>query len=152
MSDFTGPVHEDTKHEPYDTPTGNRLYTTYQLLKEFDTRVPQTNSNTFNFDMDMRRYFDSTSGHAQRTEEQKVEDDCELLYPFLGEVITAIRGIGNWPVKDELFRDMEVLVNTEEVSFYLIFTVQIFLDIIYALDEAIKDAFLTFLRPKTTIL
>ncbi|GAW14870.1 hypothetical protein ANO14919_042750 [Xylariales sp. No.14919] len=53
MRDFTGPVREDTKHEPYGTTTGNRLYTTCQLLEDFDTRVPQTNSNTFNFEVDM---------------------------------------------------------------------------------------------------
>lgn len=53
--------------------------------------------------------------------------------PFLTEIMTVVRCVGDWPVKDEFIRGVEEMDKTKQVPFYAVFAAQVFLDITYEL-------------------
>ncbi|KAI0156453.1 hypothetical protein GGR57DRAFT_463469 [Xylariaceae sp. FL1272] len=84
-------------------------------------------------------YYDPMSDRSRKSGQQKFEDDRALLMPFFTQLITAVRGVQDWPVKDEFTRGMEELDKTKKVPFYMVFAAQIFLDVTYELREDIEE-------------
>lgn len=96
-------------------------------------------------------YYNPASDRSRKTGKEKFEDDRALLMPFFTELITAIRMVKHWPVKDEFLRGMEELNRTKEIPFYLVFATQIFLDITYELGEDIQRPFRTLFNHTRTM-
>jgi hypothetical protein len=71
--------------------------------------------------------------------------------PYFTELMTAIRGARDWPVKDEFLRGIEELSNTLQVPFYAVFAAQIFLDITYELGKDTKRPFHTMVAHTTSM-
>ncbi|KAI1262316.1 hypothetical protein F5Y18DRAFT_397995 [Xylariaceae sp. FL1019] len=96
-------------------------------------------------------YYDPASDRSHKSGQQKFEDDRALLMPFFTQLSTAVRGVQDWPVKDEFTRGMQELDKTKKVPFYMVFAAQIFLDITYELRKDIERPFSTLID-HTTIM
>ncbi|KAI8626898.1 hypothetical protein F5Y19DRAFT_194089 [Xylariaceae sp. FL1651] len=135
-------------YDTYDVGYGT-YFTVYQLLEAFvdvlqPNQIPLYKEGTFG-------YYNPASNRSHKKGLQKFQDDRALLMPFFTEVMTAIRGVHDWPVKDELFRGIEELSKTKEVPFYAVFAAQIFLDITYQLGEDIERPFHTMIAHTATM-
>ena len=87
-------------------------------------------------------YFDPATDHSAKSGPEIFADDRALLMPFFTELVTAIRLVKDWPIKDEFFCGMEELSQTGTIPFYGVFATQIFLDIAYVLGPDISKPFL----------
>ncbi len=121
----------------------------YQLLEAFANVLQPGHLPLYK--EGMYGYYDPASDRSRKTGEQKFEDDCALLMPLFAELITVVRTVLDWPVKDEFLRGMEELDRTKEIPFYVVFATQIFLDITYELGGDIQKPFLTMVG-HTTIM
>ncbi|KAI1207163.1 uncharacterized protein F4807DRAFT_435922 [Annulohypoxylon truncatum] len=88
-------------------------------------------------------YYDPQSDRASKTGYQKFEEDRVLLMTIFTELMAVVRGIENYPVEDEFLRGIRELANTKQVSFYIVFAAQVFLDIHYTLREHAGKCFET---------
>ncbi|KAH6652650.1 hypothetical protein BKA67DRAFT_518867 [Truncatella angustata] len=88
-------------------------------------------------------WYDPNSDREAKSGYQKLEEDRALMMPFFTELMTVVRGVGDYPIKDEFIRGMEELDRTDKVPFYLVFAAQVFVDIHYVLRGQAIDAFKT---------
>ncbi|KAI1859910.1 uncharacterized protein JN550_011829 [Neoarthrinium moseri] len=86
-------------------------------------------------------WYDASSDRGAKTGYQKFEEDRTLLTPFFTELMTVVRGIGEYPVQDEFLRGMEELNTTNKVPFYLVFAAQVFVDIHHMLRGQATEGF-----------
>lgn len=63
------------------------------------------------------------------SEQEKFDQDTNLLMEILPEMLVLARWVQNYPVHDEFIRGMQELDRNREIPMYLVFAVQIFLDI-----------------------
>ncbi|KAI3326842.1 hypothetical protein HD806DRAFT_488357 [Xylariaceae sp. AK1471] len=131
---------DNFNYDTYDVGYGT-YFPVYRLLEAF-IDVLQPNQIPI-YKEGMFGYFDPASDRSHKTGWEKFQDDRALLMPFFTELMTAIRGVVDWPVKDEFLRGVEELGKTKEVPFYAVFAAQIFLDITYELGEDIESPFRT---------
>ncbi|KAI0141898.1 hypothetical protein GGR57DRAFT_519874 [Xylariaceae sp. FL1272] len=91
-------------------------------------------------------YWNKKSNRSQQTGEEKTADDQSLLWQYFTEVMVAVRGIGGYPVKEECFRGMEQMVETQRVPFFATFAAQVLLDIAYLLGPDIERPYRTLIE------
>ncbi|KAK8079330.1 hypothetical protein PG994_003137 [Apiospora phragmitis] len=96
-------------------------------------------------------YYDPKVNRSKLTGQQKFEQDRALLFPYFAELVTIIRGVRDWPVKDELLRGMEDVIRTKKITFGVVFAAQTFLDITYELGGGIDQPFYTLMKQTTVI-
>ncbi|KAI0903890.1 hypothetical protein F4823DRAFT_629042 [Ustulina deusta] len=125
-------------YDTYDVGYGT-YFSVYRILEGFvevlqPGKLPLYNEGMFG-------YYDPATDRSRKTGLQKFEDDRALLMLFISELMTAIRGVQDWPVKDEFLRGMEELI----------FAAQIFLDITYELGEDIQTPFNTMINHTTVM-
>ncbi|KAK7999004.1 hypothetical protein PG991_014679 [Apiospora marii] len=96
-------------------------------------------------------YYDPKADRSKLTGQQKYEQDRALLMPYFAELVTIIRGVRGWPVKDEFLRGFEDVVKTKEITFGVVFAAQMFLDITYELKNEIDHPFHTLVKQTTVI-
>ncbi|KAH8172494.1 hypothetical protein LIA77_06749 [Sarocladium implicatum] len=85
--------------------------------------------------------YDPGSDRDSKTGQEKfLEDQC-LLMQFFTELMTVVRMVPEYPVEDEFLREMRNLDHTKSMSFSLVFTAQIFLDIHHTMRAAIQRSF-----------
>ncbi|KAI0402171.1 hypothetical protein F4802DRAFT_577543 [Xylaria palmicola] len=137
---------DNLNYETYDVGDGTYLIV-YRMLEAF-VNVLQPGQLPL-YKEGMFGYYDPASDRSRKTGQQKFEDDRALLMPFFTELMTAILGGPDWPVKDEFFRGVEDLSKTKEVPFYAVFAAQVFLDITYELGEDIQRPFSTMVAHTT---
>ncbi|KAI1437888.1 hypothetical protein GGR50DRAFT_612235 [Xylaria sp. CBS 124048] len=139
---------DNFNYDNYDIGYGAYL-TVYRLLEGFiDVILPDQLPI---YKEGMFGYYNPRSDRSKKTGYQKFEDDRALLMPFFSELVTASRGVLDWPIKDEFLRGMEELAKNREVPFYMVFAAQIFLDITYKLGESITAPFQTMMSHITTM-
>lgn len=73
--------------------------------------------------------YDPASDRSLKTGRQRFIEDQILLMEFFTELITVVRCIPGYPVKDGFLCGMGELNKTGAIPFYLIFAAQVFLDI-----------------------
>ncbi|KAI0521398.1 hypothetical protein F5B22DRAFT_634763 [Xylaria bambusicola] len=131
---------DNFNYDTYDI--GYETYlTTYRLLESFiDLAQPKDLPLS---KKDMFGFYNTASHRSRKTGLQKFEDDRALLLVFFTELMTIIRCVKSWPVKDEFLRGIEELDKTRQVPFYAVFAAQVFLDITYELEEDIQRPFNT---------
>ncbi|KAI2627114.1 hypothetical protein GGS21DRAFT_254216 [Xylaria nigripes] len=134
--------NDNFNYDTYDIGYG-AYFTVYRLLEAFidviePGQIPIYKEGMFGS-------YDPASDRSRKTGYQKFEDDRALLMPFFTELMTASRGVVDWPIKDEFLRGVEELAETKRVPFYAVFAAQIFLDITYELRETIEKPFRTLL-------
>ncbi|KAH8842893.1 hypothetical protein MCOR27_000101 [Pyricularia oryzae] len=135
-------VKDNFNYKTYDIADGTYLLP-YRLLEAFIPVVEERGQVPI-YKEGMFGYWDPKSNRSLKTGLQKFEDDRALLMPFFSEIATAMRGVDNWPVKDELYQGVEELAKTKKVPFYAAFAAQIFLDITYELGEHVERGFDAF--------
>ncbi|KAK8045826.1 hypothetical protein PG996_013890 [Apiospora saccharicola] len=96
-------------------------------------------------------YYDPKVDRSKLTGQQKYEQDRALLMPYFAELVTIIRGVQDWPVKDEFLRGIEDAIKTKEITFGVIFAAQTFLDITYELKDEIDHPFGTLVKQTSVI-
>ncbi|KAI0416786.1 hypothetical protein F5X98DRAFT_387764 [Xylaria grammica] len=148
MDDIFTDEDDNLNYDTYDVGYGSYL-TVYRLLEAF-VGVLQPGQLPI-YKEGMFGVYDPTSDRSRKTGLQKFEDDRALLMPFFTELTTTIRGVQDWPVKDEFLRGIEELSKTKEVPFYAVFAAQIFLDITYKLGEDIQRPFGTMVTHTTAM-
>ncbi|RWA04499.1 hypothetical protein EKO27_g10609 [Xylaria grammica] len=126
----------------YDVANGT-YFSTYRLLESFTSLatdiIPLAKAAAF------VRY-NVTSDRSCKTGQEKYENDRALLMQFIPELMTAIRGVRDWPVIDKFMRGIEELRKTKEVPFAAVFAAQIFLDITYELGSDVQQPFHTLIK------
>lgn len=137
---------DNFNYNTYDVGSGTYL-TVYRSLEAFigvldPEGVPIYKDGMFGF-------YDPASDRSRKTGQEKFNDDRALLMSFFTELMTAIRGVRDWPVKDAFLLGMEELSKTNDVPFYAVFAAQIFLDITYELGEDIERPFDTMVAHTT---
>ncbi|KAI4862595.1 hypothetical protein F4820DRAFT_429953, partial [Hypoxylon rubiginosum] len=85
--------------------------------------------------------YDPRSNRESKSGHQKHEEDRVLIMKFFTELMAVERGVPGYPVADEFLRGVKELAETREVSFYLVFTAQIFIDIHHTLRVGASRAF-----------
>ncbi|KAI1809400.1 hypothetical protein GGS20DRAFT_572080 [Poronia punctata] len=130
--------NDNFNYETYDEGT---YFTTFRLLQGFlevldPNHLPLYKEGMFGT-------YDTASDRSSKSGFQKFEDDRALLMPFFSEMVTALRGGPDWPVKDEFLRGMDELSRTRKIPFYLVFAAQVFLDITYKLGPDIDRPYNT---------
>ncbi|KAK5626079.1 hypothetical protein RRF57_001794 [Xylaria bambusicola] len=139
---------DNFNYDTYDVGYGT-YFTTYRLLEAFiDVAQPQ---DLPLYKEGMFGFYDPASDRSRKTGLQKYEDDRALLMPFFTELMTAIRCVKDWPVKDEFLRGIEELDRTRQVPFYAVFAAQVFLDTTYELREDIQRPFDTMVKHTTVM-
>ncbi|KAK9350684.1 hypothetical protein V1523DRAFT_399017 [Lipomyces doorenjongii] len=93
--------------------------------------------------------YDPDSDLATKTGRQKFQEDQILLMEFFSELMTVIRCVPGYPVKDEFLRGMKELDKTRTVSFSLVFAAQIFLDIHHTMRTRVRLSFSTMVEQTT---
>ncbi|KAI2465388.1 hypothetical protein F4781DRAFT_26414 [Annulohypoxylon bovei var. microspora] len=88
-------------------------------------------------------HYDPLSNRASKSGYQKFEEDRVLLMTIFTEIMAVVRGVADYPVEDEFLRGIKELATTKQVSFYVVFAAQIFLDIHYTLREHAGRCFKT---------
>lgn len=96
-------------------------------------------------------FYDPKVDRSKLTGQKKYEQDRALLMPYFAELVTIIRGVRDWPVKDEFLRGIEDVIKTKEITFGVIFAAQTFLDITYELKDEIDHPFYTLVKQTTVI-
>ncbi|KAK8097029.1 hypothetical protein PG999_012973 [Apiospora kogelbergensis] len=96
-------------------------------------------------------YYDPEVNRSKLTGQKKFEQDRALLMPYFAELVTIIRGVGDWPVKDEFLRGIEDAIRTKEITFGVVFAAQTFLDITYELGEDTDQPFYTLVKQSTVM-
>ncbi|KLU83868.1 hypothetical protein MAPG_02918 [Magnaporthiopsis poae ATCC 64411] len=136
-----GNVNDNFNYQTYDAADGTYLLP-YLMLEGFIPFVARPGAIPI-YGEGSLGHWDPKSDRSLKTGRQKLEDDRALLMPYLCEIVTAIRGPGDWPVKDELYQAVQELAETKKVPFYGAFAAQIFLDITYELGEDAERCFLS---------
>ncbi|KDN61739.1 hypothetical protein CSUB01_10812 [Colletotrichum sublineola] len=85
--------------------------------------------------------YDADSDRASKTGWEKFQEDTILLLEFLTELITVVRLIPGYPVKDEFLQEMGRFDKTPVISLSLVFTAQVFLDIHHTMRAATRRSF-----------
>ncbi|POS76706.1 hypothetical protein DHEL01_v204908 [Diaporthe helianthi] len=79
--------------------------------------------------------YDPKSDWSRKTGPEKWQEDKILLMEACTDLMTIIRTLPQWPVEDELLRGMREMDETHKVPFYLVFAVQVYLDIHHLLRD-----------------
>lgn len=74
------------------------------------------------------------------SEQAKFAQDRKLLTEILSEMLVLARCVQSYPVHDEFIRGMQELDRNREIPMYLVFTVQIFLDMNHILHGQVYSA------------
>ncbi|KAL8382985.1 hypothetical protein RB595_006654 [Gaeumannomyces hyphopodioides] len=135
----SGNVKDNFNYETYDISDGT-YFLPYRLLEAF-IPVVEPRGEVPLYKDGMFGYWDPKSNRSLKTGLQKFEDDRALLMPYFSEIATAMRGVSDWPIKDEFYQGVEELAKTKKVPFYAAFAAQIFLDITYELGEHVERGF-----------
>ncbi|KAI1186273.1 hypothetical protein F5B17DRAFT_404497 [Nemania serpens] len=135
-------ARDDRNYATYDVASATYL-TVYRMLEGFATvlqpnKVPMYKEGIYGV-------YDPASDRSRKTGQEKFNDDRALLTPYFTELMTAIRGYNEWPVKDAFLLGVEELSTTNHVPFYAVFAAQVFLDVTYELREDIERPFRTML-------
>ncbi|KAK2053465.1 hypothetical protein LY76DRAFT_597807 [Colletotrichum caudatum] len=85
--------------------------------------------------------YDANSDRTLKTGREKFQEDKILLMDFFTELITVIRLLPSYPAEDEFLREMRKFNETPVVSFSLVFTAQVYLDIHHTMRAATRRSF-----------
>ncbi|KAK4111504.1 hypothetical protein N656DRAFT_837525 [Canariomyces notabilis] len=96
------------------------------LLPVLITDLPVYKDGSFGT-YDPKRFRPDLSG------QEKIQDDLILLTEMFTELVTVGRLVDDFPVQDELMRGIKEMDKTREISFHLVFSAQVFLDIHHVL-------------------
>ncbi|KAJ1329888.1 DUF6604 domain-containing protein [Microdochium nivale] len=83
--------------------------------------------------------------HAQKSGADKFADDRALVMPLFRDLLTMMRYIRDWPVRDALLTGMREMETTGAIPLYAVFAVQAFLDTTYTLGTDVS-------RPRSRLL
>ncbi|KAK8063005.1 hypothetical protein PG997_015102 [Apiospora hydei] len=140
--------NDNVNYETYDIMEGTFLVH-YRMIEAFlvvvqPGQIPLYKDGMFG-------HYDPKVNRSKLTGQQKFEQDRALLMPYFAELVTVIRGVADWPVKDEFLRGIEDVIKTKEITFGVVFAAQTFLDITYELGEGIDHPFPTLVKQTTVI-
>ncbi|KAK7959077.1 uncharacterized protein PG986_003931 [Apiospora aurea] len=140
--------NDNVNYETYDIMEGTFLVP-YRMVEAFlvvvqPGQIPLYKDGMFG-------HYDPKVNRSKLTGQQKFEQDRALLMPYFAELVTVIRGVADWPVKDEFLRGIEDVIKTKEITFGVVFAAQTFLDITYELGEGIDHPFQTLAKQTTVI-
>ncbi|OBR02126.1 Ank-repeat protein mbp1 [Colletotrichum higginsianum IMI 349063] len=103
---------------------------------------PQPHRSALKTDTICQRSVNTTpTATVPQTGQEKFQEDTIIPMEFFTEFITFIRLIPNYPVEDEFLREMRRFDKTPDVSFQLVLTAQIFLDIHHTIRAATQWSF-----------
>ncbi|KAK8036298.1 hypothetical protein PG993_008912 [Apiospora rasikravindrae] len=140
--------NDNINYKTYDIMQGTFLVP-YRMVEAF-LAVVQPNQIPL-YKEGMFGHYDPKVNRSKLTGQQKFEQDRALLMPYFAELVTVIRGVDGWPVKDEFLRGIEDVIKTKEITFGVVFAAQTFLDITYELGEGIDQPFHTLVKQTTVI-
>lgn len=92
------------------------------------------------FDYCLPAAYDPTPDWDTMTMQKKYEQDKILMMEFCTDLMTVVRLVPKYPVRDEFIRGMQELDRTQDVPMYLVFAAQIFLDIHHVLRGKVYSA------------
>ncbi|KAK7994862.1 hypothetical protein PG990_013635 [Apiospora arundinis] len=143
-----GDFNDNLNYQAYDVMDGTFLLP-FRMVEAF-MRVVEPGQIPL-YKEGMFGYYDPKVNRSRLSGQGKYEQDRALLFPYFAELVTIIRGVKGWPVKDELLRGMEDVIRTKEVTFGIAFAAQVFLDITYELGETIDQPFYTLVKQTMVI-
>lgn len=73
--------------------------------------------------------YEPQSDRDKKSRTEKWQEDETLVMELCSDLMTIIRTLPQWPVEDELLRGIREMDETHKVPFYLVFAVQVYLDI-----------------------
>ena len=122
-------AHDTFNYDYYDLGT-NLFVLPYRMVEEF-SQVLTPNALPL-YTEGMVGTYDLQEDREAKTGYSKFLEDRAILMPTLSDLMIAVRQV-EFPVQDEFLRAMGELHHSGKVPFSLVFSAQVFLDIIYTL-------------------
>lgn len=143
-----GSFNDNLNYQTYDILDGTYLGP-YRMIESFLSMlqpqiIPLCREEVFGT-------YDPRIDRSRLSGPQKNAQDRALLMPFFTELVTIIRGVPNFTVRDEFLRGLEEAIKTQNITFGLVFAAQAFLDITYELGEGIERPFQTLTTHSSVI-
>lgn len=81
--------------------------------------------------------YDPQSDRDKKSRTEKWQEDNILVMEACTDLMIIIRALPQWPVEDELLRGMREMDETHKIPFYLVFAMQVYLDIHHLLRNQV---------------